>query len=265
MRNSIGKLAGIIIALTLTSITSVEAADVGGPAIPAKTDNIGINIIYERYKRDVKLSSRECVIRMLGDEITLPASSESGVQDEVRLMARLSFPVGSRALIHLDGGVTDSEASQDVDPILGGGFRVLAYQSDAIDVSIFGSAHYVPKIEYEFYFTNIDLNTLTFNQEESYWEANGGVVLSHPVALESGPELTLYGGLMISVLEGDEDWEIQFSDVGEVGEREGQLEDDGAVSVLGGLACQFNEQVGMRVEGRFVNQTSLSVAVVVNL
>jgi len=265
MRTTIGKLAGIIIALTLTSITSVEAADVGGPASPAKMEKIGINIIYEKYRRDVEISSREHVLRIPGDEVTVPAFSESGVQDEVRLMARLSFPVGSRALIHLDGGVTDEESSQDVDPILGGGVRVLAYQSNAIDVSIFGSAHYVPKREYKFYFTDIDLNTLAFAQEESYWEANGGVVLSHPVALESGPELTLYGGLMISVLKGDEDWEIQLSDFGEVGEYEGQLEDDGAVSVLGGLACQFNEQVGMRVEGRFVNQTSVSVAVVVNL
>jgi len=222
--------------------------------------NARVELIYEKYDRDVKFSNAQFTAAGPGGVFPFTHPGHSASQKEDRLMARFGFPVGNTVILQLDAGVTDSEESEDLVGILGGGIRVHAYESDTVDASIFALAHYVPEIEYKWSTTDSTLGRAFSTQEESYWEASGGFLLSRAFALEKESTLTPYGGIMISVFQGDEDWTALYPDTGLIEKGSGDLEGDGVFSVLGGLAFMFNPALSVRVEGRFVNRTSISAA-----
>lgn len=256
---------GVLIVVVICTMHNGYAADAGDPYTAASIKNVQVEFIYEKYDRDVELSESQFTATGPGGVIPFTVSGESGSQEEDRFMARLSLPAGNKMVIYLDGGITDSKDSVDPVAIFGGGLRVLAYESETVNATVFGSLHYVPEIEYKLSEFDVDLGRGDFTQKESYWEANGGVNLSHSFPLGEGAALTPYGGIMISVLQGDEDFEAIFPDVGVTVKGSGDLEDDGVVGLFGGVAFKFSDNLGVRIEGRFLNQTSISAALSLNL
>jgi hypothetical protein len=83
--------------------------------------------------------------------------------------------------------------------------------------------------------------------------------------MEHGGTLTPYGGAIISILRGDEDFETQFPSAGLTFQGDATFKEDGMVSLFAGFVIKASKRVGIRIEGRFVNQTSLSAALSVNL
>jgi hypothetical protein len=128
----------------------------------------------------------------------------------------------------------------------------------------------MPEAEYQRYnmtnyMTNYMANsygTLTYLQEESYTEINGGLTLSKMINLSNTFRLLPYGGLMFSNLNGDEDFSYQFTQNQDHSTYlvDGSLEEDGGFSMFAGLGLMLNDTWGLRTEGRFINQTSWSAS-----
>ena len=62
---------------------------------------------------------------------------------------------------------------------------------------------------------------------------------------------------MVSKLDGDEDYELKYHD-GTTLSESGDIKDDGVFSIFAGLGLTMDKTFGVRLEGRFVNQTSFS-------
>jgi hypothetical protein len=260
-KNMNRKIAYITVCgLCLTVLaTGVDAADVGDPTGAALLEDARIDFVVERYERDVEYSD------VVFESASIP--TEPGTQEETRFMARLSFPVHDKAFMHLDGGATSAADAEGAVAIFGAGLRILIYDSEGqgMDAAIFGSVHYVPRIDYEQSSADPALGRSELTQEESYMEANAGLNLSYVFELQDEAILTPYGGIMLSVLQGDEEVEIRYPESGVMANGTGDVEGDGAVSVFGGVSYTFNEYVSIRAEARLVTQTSISAALSMSL
>jgi hypothetical protein len=134
-----------------------------------------------------------------------------------------------------------------------------------MDAAIFGSVHYVPRIDYKESSVDPGLGQVEVSQEESYMEANAGISLSYLFELRDDATLTPYGGVILSMLKGDEEVELTYIDANARLSGPGDLESDGMASVFGGVSYAFNEYVSVRAEIRLVAQTSFSAALSMSL
>ncbi len=237
----------------------LHAADTGGPVYAHAQNGGALSFIYERYERDVEFSTFRGVSTGPGGTFDYIEPGESGKQEEDRILGRLSWLIGT-ATLHVDVGMTDSKESEGYEFMFGGGFRVMPYQSDTIDISLFANGHYVPRIKYKASITDFELGRINFEQDEKYWEASAGMILSRNIPLDNNASLAPYGGFMLSIFRGDVDITIDFPDLATTAREKADLDDDGIFSLLGGVALHLDDVWSARVEGRFINQSSISVA-----
>ncbi len=245
----------IFVSLFLRNGINAEAADT--PSSRA-IGHVRIELIYERYNRDVELSGGR--FSATGPAATVPfvLPNRSALQEEERVSARLHFPTGRKIDVYLDAGMSKPEGSEGVVPIFGGGIRLLAYKGRSFDASIVGFGTYVPKIEYKASTLDPSLGNIESEQEESYWEAGIGLELHRSFTLKKGFRFKPFGGFAVSFLRGDEDFLDRYTNLGVTVIGTANLEEDGLLSLYGGFSFLLNRKFSLRIEGRFVNQTSLS-------
>jgi hypothetical protein len=235
MRRSIA--AAVLVAVIGT--VSARATDVGMPVYRGDIQkNATLEIYYEKFNRDI--------------EQDFAGETETGEQEENRFIARATYHASDRASLYGELGVTDSDESEGPVPIVGAGLKVELYNAEAIQLGAFASAQYVHDIEYE-----ADLGIADFKQTENYFEVNGGIIISRFTKLDETTGFVPYGGFMVSMLDGDEDYELVYAD-GSSERESGDLQDDGMFSIFAGAALTMNDRVGVRLEGRFINQTSFT-------
>jgi hypothetical protein len=245
MKSQLGRsvIFGVI---AMASLSNVLATDVGMPTYSTDLGkNANLEFYYEKFDRKVKGN--------IGD-VTLSNTQ----QEENRFMARFNYNASTRASMHAEVGATDSEGSDGAVPIYGAGLKVKAYDSKALQLSVFAAGTYVSGIEYseegsEDYYYEYPSSV----QEESYLEINGGLAISRLLQLDEKTTCTPYGGFMVSKLDGSEDVNGSFRD-GETISLSGDIKDDGLFSIFAGLGLTMDKTFGIRLEGRFVNQTSFS-------
>lgn len=225
--------------------SSAWATDVGMPTYSTDIGkNANLEVYYEKYERDI--------------EMTGPDETTTGKQEENRFMARINYNASTRASLHAEVGATDSDQSDGAVPIFGVGLKIKAYDSEALDLTVFASGSYVTEIEYsEDGYVDYYVDVPDYSQKESYFEINGGLAISRLVQLDEKTTCTPYGGFMVSKLDGDEDYELKYHD-GTTLSESGDIKDDGVFSIFAGLGLTMDKTFGVRLEGRFVNQTSFS-------
>ncbi len=242
----------VAVAVLGGAFSSVHATDVGMPLYSSAIGKSGnVEVYYEQYKRDI--------------EQDYLSGTDSGEQEESRVIARLNYHASTRASLYAEIGSTDSDGSEGNALLLGAGLKIKVYDSDALNVNAFASATYIPEIEYkhdgyvdytEPGYEWVDYPDLV--QKETYFEINGGLAVSKFIQLDEKTTCTPYGGFMVSVLNGDEDYELKYHIQERTEESTGDLKDDGAFSMFAGISLTLDSTWGIRFEGRFINQSSFS-------
>ena len=243
----------VAVAVLGAAWSSVYATDVGMPLYSSAIEkSVNVEVYYEQYKRDIEQDSSS-------------GNTYTGEQEESRVIARVNYHASSRASLYAEIGATDSDGSEGQALLLGAGLKIKVYDSEALNVNAFASATYIPEIEYK-HDGYVDYTEPGYEwvdypdrvQKETYFEINGGLAVSKFLQLDEKTTCTPYAGFMVSVLNGDEDYELKYHVQERTEERTGDLKDDGAFSMFAGLGLTLDDTWGIRFEGRFINQSSFS-------
>lgn len=242
-------VALVALTVALGGSTFALASDIGAPLYLNTVGRSGsIEVYYEKYERDIEQQASD-------------GSMFTGEQQEDRVIARLNYHASTKASLYVEAGMTDSDGSDGGAAIVGGGLKLSIHDSPAFGASLFASITYVPEIEYKHDGFIDYVNQLEYPdslQTESYYEFSGGIILSKTIQMDEKSIITPYVGAMLSRLDGDEDYEFTYPAAGRKTETTGSLEDEDPFSVFAGLNLMLDSKWGIRLEGRFVNQTSVS-------
>lgn len=241
----------ILIMAALLVARAALAADVGVPAGEraggAPND---VEFHYEHFSRNISQ-----------DYISGPAT---GDQEENRYVARYERRVLGPLRINVSAGMTQSDVAENVAPLVGVGARFSVFSSDTTAVGLFASGAYVDGIEYHskgFVATGEGgerIEQPDVEQTESYLEVAGGAGLSRRFVLSRALTCAPYGGLMVSKIQGDEDYRLTWRGEGRTETVGGEIRESGLPSLFAGLAFTWRETWRLRVEGRYLNQASFS-------
>lgn len=244
--------------------SGVQAMDIG---LLAPTDNkVRAEVYYEQFERDIDQGFP------FGD------GSASGLQEEDRVVARLTFTPQRFWGLSLEVGGTDSEYSEDIAPMFGAGAHLVLLEQERFYASAFGRMTWITGVEYRDHYTVTDgTNYLdeTWKRDEAYIEYALGMQLGyvwHPCA---GARITGYAGGMANFLD-DTKSEERISGsyyLEEMAAPESFAAKDSSVDIDESHVAQFFAGVemallpldgGIRLEGRFYDRTSLSASLFLN-
>lgn len=254
-----------VVATVLGTVSASWATDVGMPLyegdIAGKKGSL--EVYYEQYKRDAAMD-RKMYNMENGQEISYDTTVYDQ-REEDRFIVRINYYAGSKIAFYAEAGALDSsyiyglEGKEKV-ALFGAGLRGKIYSCRFFDASLFGSATYVPEIEYVGSVYSDEYGEESYFIEDSYSEINGGFTLSKFFRFDNTFSLLPYGGLMFSKLtgDGDLDFVLKKNDETRVSLIDATFRDDGEFSMFAGLGFMLNDCWAIRAEGRFVNQTSLS-------
>lgn len=247
-----------IVSLLSFHITSSSASafDVGEPAFGADIgNNARIEFVYEKFKRDIKLTS--FTVRVPG-VVEERVPSETLKVEADAYIARLTIRMGDRAALFIEGGLLEFDEYDDSWQA-GGGFRYALVQAEHYDVSMFLAGRYAGDAKYKERGVDPLLGPYEFTETDKVYEAGGGFLVSSKVALDQHIAVRPYAGILLSVMRGEVEAKQTFDLFADVIEVDADVEEDGLVSLVAGLALLFGDSGGIRVEGRFIDQSSVSV------
>jgi hypothetical protein len=256
MRKKSRRLCIIQVALLALAAARSRATDVGMPLHSEATGGGGnLEFYFEQFRRDIRQ-----------DFVDGPDTAK---QKESRIIERINVHAGSRAAVYAEIGATRSDQAEHVVPLFGAGLAVRLHESPALGVNAFASGTYIHGIEYRQsgYVTYSEPGYVwaeypDLDQRESYFEYNAGLTLSRLFRPNAKVICTPYAGLMLSGIDGTEEYHLTYHVNARTETRSGNLRGDGAISPFGGLGLTFSKDWCIRIEGRFVNQTSLSAGLV---
>ncbi len=231
---------------------TVHALDAGLPFFRPDMDaSVTVDVYSEAMDRDIE------------QEFAFTEGTFKATQEENRAIARITGYPSDRLSLHASIGITDAEESESVAPLVGGGVNFCITQPNTLRLDVFIAGYYVDEIDYE------RSGALTQTAEiagalrsESYYEIGGGLRLSAPMKLKTNNRLVPYAGVTLSTMQADGEERIRFVSSG-LGERDDSVdfEDDSPVSVFAGLALLVRNNFGARLEGRFIDQTTIAAGI----
>jgi len=155
--------------------------------------------------------------------------------------------------------MTNSKESTGSVLLFGGGLKHVAFDKNDSQIGVFLQGHYAPKIEYKQQ-ESTTLGFASFTQNERYYEISTGLTVAKTIYLDPTTRLIPYGGVMLSYLKGKEEGKFTYSNSTNSITANGDIDGDGIFALVLGTDLKFESNLGIRFEGRFVNQSSLSVA-----
>lgn len=263
MRAAVAGTVGI-----LCMIQVAGAMDVGNSVAVTTGKTAGVEVFYEKYKRDVT------------QDIPGTDDTFSGEQDENRIIARLKYSGIPTTLLTFDIGMTESKGSEGYVPMFGVGVSKDVYSQNDLTLSLFAKATYVSEIEYkdsesyygsDYYLTYVE--TYEYKRTETYWEYGGGFQLSILWRLQGGAQLNTYGGVLASFINSDGEESVEYYgaarghftgnlylDSDSAQESGVDFKEDKPVGVFLGIALGLpNSPFSIRAETRLIDQTSFSL------
>lgn len=211
--------------LFVIPVAQVLAADAGDPIFPLDVkDRARSGVVFESIKRGVDLTS--------GTDFSGPVKADA-------LYFRFNTDVGQMATLDLDLGALNPKGG-DYSYFVGAGARFLAYDTEAMRVSLLAQIHYSP----------IDAKKDGVDLEYDYIEAEGGVLFSLKLPVENQMTFMPYAGPMLSLVRLD----------GEADEVDFDAEEKNLFGAVAGLALKLKENHSLRGEIRYFDNVSFSVA-----
>ncbi len=238
----------------LMAATTCPAVDIGAPIYRADFGSgITLDLTYQSLKRDIE------------QETAFTDHTWTGEQEEKHYIAAILFPLNDRISGKLEAGLADSNGSEDIAPLFGAVLQAALYEVDGLCFNVFAAGRYVSGIEYRtegVYFTEGGIITEypEVTREEEYFELGGGLTLSKTISTGSKTKITPYGGLLLSLIDGsgEETFRRYIVQPGTATDDSVDFEAENPFSIVGGISALFASNIGLRIEGRFVNQTSVS-------
>ncbi|MDD2558282.1 MAG: hypothetical protein RBR43_05460 [Desulfuromonadaceae bacterium] len=255
---SLKSIVWVMLAILLCSTATLHAMDIG---IMAPTDQkFRAEVYYENYKRDIK------------QDVGIFGGSTVITQKEDRVLARFSFAPQRFWGISLEAGGTDSDGSEGIAPIFGAGAHVVVLDQGAFYASLFGKITWVTGVEYrEREEVRFDSEYVvgTYKRDEDYLEYAVGLQVGHKWTPCAWAEVTSYAGAMANFIKettSDDRIYMEFSSAGDeqpytYSKRDSKLdmEEEHIFQAFAGLATTITPyNIGVRVEGRFHDRTSIS-------
>jgi len=255
----VGQIFMIIVFVMLSHLA--YAADIGAPITKADVNGVvRAELIYEKYDRKVEFSKVDFTAVGPGGTASFTVDGDTGKQEEDRIMLRLIVPVSDKMSFHGDIGTIDSKDSEGAVPLFGAGLKYVGYNKNDTKIGLFVQGHYISEIEYKAQDIDAILGPGTYTQKESYYEISTGLTVAKVLLLDEQTNLIPYAGAMISFLNGKEDFKFQYPSSGVVITGKGDLNDNGIFAVIAGADLKFESNFGIHMEGRFVNQSSVSAS-----
>lgn len=256
---------GVIGLLVLASAINTVAMDIGLPGPLPGGSKLSLELFYEDFERDIRqeVSQPWAPGTLHGRELV----AQNLIQEETRYFARLTYALRRELALQALVGFTHSETADNDSPVLGLGLQYLVWSGHGFDTTLFAAGQLVNEIRYKhnfYYGPNPpypnDWEWPEGTQKEDYYELSAGATVSRDFQLH--PRLTVrpYAGLQLTKLDGDEKYDHTWAIVEPLGRevQEGYIKDDGVLTLFGGAGLFWDNQFGLRLEGRFVNQTSFS-------
>ncbi|WP_282753575.1 hypothetical protein [Desulfuromonas thiophila] len=240
--------------------TMAHAMDIG---ILTPTDKkFRAEIYYEQFERDIE------------QEYGFSGGSYDGLQEEDRIVARVTFNPQRWWGLSLEVGGADSKASEDIAPIFGAGAHIVLFEQGGFYTSAFGHITWVTGIEYKDHYGATDgVNYFdeTWTREEEYLEYGLGAQLGYIWQPCSGARVTGYAGAMASWLDDTKSEEHASGGyfIEGMAEPTSYAIKSSSVDMDESQVAQFFAGVemallpldgGVRVEGRFYDRTSLTAS-----
>ena len=252
-----------IVLMVLAGAGGAAAMDVGLPGAMPGGGKMSLEVFYENFERDIH---QEHLARRAAGEHSIMTRS-SFVQEEKRFMARFGYALRPELAVHGLLGFAQSEGAENNAPVLGLGVDYRVWSGKWFDVGLFAAGQLVTEIKYDdefFYGPNPpepgDWEWPEGTQKEDYFELSAGAMVSKDFEIRPRFALRPYAGLQLSKLDGDEKYDHTWAIVEPLGREQlnGYIKDDGMVSLFAGVGAFLGDRFGLRLEGRFVNQTSFS-------
>ena len=229
------------------------ATDIGAPPLSQSAENpFSFSLVYDKSSRDIQG----------GGDIA------SEVDDQ-RVMGRLTYqPVGNASFFAQAGTVEyqrSKSQTSDSGTIIGIGANYIVYEKDAFRGSVFGNVNFATGMkETKTRWNTPSLNRAFFTMTSDDIEYNEYVVgleFGKKITLEQEFVVTPYGGVMISIIDG-EIGTVTLSSINTHDEviSGADLEEDGSFIAFGGLEFDLSQTMSFRVEGHILDQAGLSVA-----
>jgi len=256
-------LCHVAVGLLFTTSTGY-AMDIG---VMAPSDQqLRAELYYEEYERDIQQG------------YGFGSGSYSGLQEENRLVARVTFNPQRFWGLSLEVGGTDSDGAEDSAPMFGLGAHLVLVEQGGFYTSAFGRMTWTTGIEYKDRYVVTDgVNYLdeTWQRDEDYIEYAFGVQVGYEWQPCSSARVTGYAGAMASYLDDTKSEERLSGSYFIAGmdapvtfdEKDSSvdMEEDHVAQVFAGVEVALLPlDGGVRVEGRFYDRTSLSAALFLN-
>ncbi len=253
-------IAAVICAVGITGVT--KAIDVGDPIYKSDVQgDMRVEFIYESYDRDAELNIHNFAVERPGESITTSREvNETAGADTDLYMARLSWLLSEKMAVYVDAGIDDEDDAEDTPLIFGIGGRLMVMNKSDLQLSVFGNAHYVPPFDLAEDSLDDELGRVEASGEEEFYEFAAGVLLSGKIALDKGTTLVPYGGLLFSIVRGDLDASFSYPDSSVVVSANTDIEEDDPLVGVVGASLLFRNKYSLRVEGRLIGDSSVSVA-----
>lgn len=221
-----------IVATILAVAGTVKAANIGDQILPLDLKGKArYAVVYDNVSRNVDVTSGPASISKI---------------DYDALYLRIHTDVGEVASLDLDlGGLNPSGG--DLTYYVGGGLRLLAYDSEAARLTMMAQIHYAP-IEVERDSQNFDYDMV---------EVEGGAFLSRKFNVDKQLNFIPYIGPIVSVVKLDGDTNPGG------GSREFDAEEDTLIGVAAGITAHLRDQHSMQLEMRYFDEFSFSVGVAI--
>lgn len=253
MRKGIWSAIGLAALLACIPLNS-HALDIGAPLYEkdAKGD-LRLEMVVERFDRDV-----ETELAFDRDASLLDESYEDGM-DQTVFMGRLYLPLSPEGVLFVDAGVIDDDTADDTPLVVGLGAQIRIYDERAIRVNFVAEGHWVPSYDFSEHRTSPRNVSYTLEGDKDYYELGAGLLVSGRADIDRQARLIPYGGIMLSMLKGSGD--IEAHDIGYVFDGSLDMEEDQPVVAVAGVALLLQRSICLRLEGRFIGDSSISAGI----
>ena len=247
--SAIGMLA-IMVSVPL----NLHALDIGAPIFEKEIKgDLRLEMIVEGFDREV-----ETDLEFDDDASLLDDSYEDGM-DQTVVMARLHLPISPEGVLFFDVGIVDDDTADDTPFVLGLGAQLKVYDKRSLRVNFVAEGHWVPTYDFSEHRTSPYDIRYTLTGDKDYYELGAGMLVSGSAAIDRQAKLIPYGGLMLSVLRGSGD--IEAHDLGYVFDGSLDMDEDRPVVAVAGLALLLQKSITLRLEGRFIGDSSISAGI----
>ena len=257
-------LPGWIALGVLAGAGGAVAMDVGLPGTLPGAGKMSLEVFYEDYGRDIR---QDCIDRPVPGEPTR-MYEEQLRQEENRFMARFGYALRPGLALRGLLGFTRSEDAENDAPVFGLGVDYLAWSWKGLDATVFAAWQSVTQIKYDDEFLlepipespGLNREWPEGTQKEKYDELSAGAMVSMDFQVQPRFAMRPYAGFQLSKLDGDEKYDHTVVVNAPLGREQfnGDIQDDGVLSLFAGAGLFWDHRFGLRLEGRFVNQQSFS-------